>query len=54
MFFPFGRSIDARERMLRVAKARLESIAPADEVGFGETASVQPHPSGGDGRHYMP
>ena len=35
MFFPFGRSIDARERMLRVAKARLESIAPADEVGLG-------------------
>mmetsp|Transcript_10690 Transcript_10690/g.33966 ORF Transcript_10690/g.33966 Transcript_10690/m.33966 type:complete len:205 (+) Transcript_10690:489-1103(+) len=41
MFFPFGRSIDARERMLRVAKARLESIAPEKESHVKESSLTE-------------
>ena len=33
MFSPLGLSIETREKMLRAANARLDSIAPADSTG---------------------
>ena len=41
MFSPLGLSIDAREQMLRMANARLESIAPPKESHVNESSVME-------------
>ena len=41
MFSPFGLSIDARDRMLREAKARLESMPPPNAGHVNESSETE-------------
>ena len=41
MFSPLGLSIDARLQMLRIAKARLESIAPPKAIHVKESSVIE-------------